>query len=159
MTHTFLIRFNMKSDKAQQKTHKDAILSTDWVLTHLTQSSKSHTCFYIVHFCVGSQTNVEYHKRTILCEYKTILIMSDTWNRSLYFWESSSSIFDKSRNLDIWDVFQKSERTQAVVRKWASQVSAASLWDITPFNLYTLLTHPLTLPGNYLCTVAFLCFF
>jgi hypothetical protein len=71
------------SDRTQQKAHKDAILSTDWVLTYLTQSSKSHTCFYLVHFCVGSQTNIGCHRRTILCEHKAIFILSETWNRSV----------------------------------------------------------------------------
>ena len=75
MTHAVLIRYKTKSYRTQQKTHKDAILSTDWLLTYLTQSSKSHTCFYLVHFCVGLHTNIECHKRTILYEYKTILCL------------------------------------------------------------------------------------
>jgi hypothetical protein len=33
--------------------------------------------------------------------------MPETWNRSLYSWKPPSFIFDKSRDLDIWGVFQK----------------------------------------------------
>ena len=73
-----LLDSKVQSDGTQQKTHKNAILSTDLVLTYLPQPSRSHTCFYLVHFCVGSQIDIEFHKGNIACQYKAIFTVSET---------------------------------------------------------------------------------